>query len=177
MHNLCGRAPGGWAFTLMLGFSLLVFSGQPLAPAYAAQSFTLEGPERSREGYFQLQVNGLDDDQAFIIELASAEDFSSIDATFSPLGSFRQLSLSGFDDGTYYFRARLDNNGEPGSAVHSNVLQVQVEHYPLWQALGLFGLGAVLFIALVTTLLRLHWHSRTRQTGNKEPQHGSDQDG
>lgn len=180
MHNLRGRALGGWALTLLLGASLLVFSGQLVTAAQAAELFKLQGPERSREGYFQLEVDGLDDDQAFVIELSTSEDFSSIDATFSPLGSFRQLSLSGFDDGTYYFRARLGSNGEVDKRVetehdeladesseqgeedtYSNVVRVDVEHYPLWQALGLFALGALLFIALITVLLRLHWRSRS----------------
>lgn len=139
-------------------------SSQLVTPAYAAEGVSLTGPQHSREGYFQLQVSNLPTGQRFIIEQSANEQFSHIDATYSPVGSFQQLSLSGFDNGSYFFRARILQNevSQPidSAAIYSNTHQISIQHYSLWQALGLFALGAVLFIILITVLLRLHWQSR-----------------
>lgn len=177
MQNLCGRAFGGWAQTLLLSVSLLVISSQLMTPAYAAQVLSLNGPAHSREGYFQLQVGNLQEGQRFVIEQSSNESFNHVDATYPPLGSFQQLSLSGFDNGSYFFRARLLQDSESIDAVvYSNIHQISVEHYSLWQALSLFAIGAMLFIALITVLLRLHWQNRAQTAqglaANHYNQHG-----
>ncbi|MCC5880762.1 MAG: hypothetical protein JJU03_12795 [Idiomarina sp.] len=168
MRDLRGLALQGWAQTLLLASCLLVLTGQLVPPAHAQASgtsqsdtnhtITLTGTERSSEGYFQLQVEGLNDQQQFVIEQSSSADFYTIEARFPPLGSFRQISLSGFDDGTYFFRARVEQGDNAVS--YSTTHQVSVQHYPLWQALSLFGVGLGLFVALLTTLLWLHWNSQ-----------------
>lgn len=118
-----------------------------------ADEIELSGPsDKVSEGYFNLEVEGLSDEQRFVVEMSQHEAFDSVDREFEPLGMFRQLSLSGFDDGTYYFRAR---SGEQ----YSNVVSVTVAHYPLWQALALFLLGLMLFAALVFTIVYLYRRS------------------
>lgn len=146
-------------------------------PAYAA-TYELSGPDRVvREGYFQLDmqlnvqlsvaVTEATDHARFVVEMSDAEDFSAIAATFTPLGSFTRLSLSGFDDGVYYFRLRsgsatqTDTTGE----VLSNVVRVEVRHYPLSRALALFVAGAVLFSILLALIVRFSWRDRKAGSG------------
>ena len=130
-------------------------------PSLATSSWVLTGPEHTREGYFQLRLeHPLDDDASeasteFIIELSRHADFSSIEQEFAPLCSLTQLSLSGFEDGIYFFRARTATNE------YSNIHRIEVSHYPLWQALSTFVLGAILLTSLLTTLLMLHRRYRT----------------
>jgi hypothetical protein len=144
MHNLLQMVMA--AFLL----STCWFSAQ-------AADFKLSGPtDKVSEGYFNLKVEGLGDEQRFVVEMAHNETFSNVERQFEPLGAFRQLSLSGFDDGTYYFRAR---SGEQ----YSNVIAVTVSHYPLWQALLLFSLGLILFAALVFTVV--YFYRRSSQEG------------
>ena len=125
-------------------------------PSLATSSWVLTGPEHSREGYFQLrleqgpEVEAADASAEFIIEVSRHADFSNIEQEFAPLGSFTQLSLSGFDDGIYYFRARTASDD------YSNIHRIEVSHYPLWQALSTFVLGAILLTRLLTTLFMLH---------------------
>lgn len=147
------------------------------APAYAdtrVDTYELSGPDRVvREGYFQLDmqlsvaVTEATDHARFVVEMSDAEDFSAIAATFTPLGSFTRLSLSGFDDGVYYFRLRsgsatqTDTTGE----VLSNVVRVEVRHYPLSRALALFVAGAVLFSILLALIVRFSWRDRKAGSG------------
>lgn len=147
-----------WLFTTVL----LVMG---LLPAQGAQDdWTLSGPEQTREGYFQLRLDGPDERASFIVEQSTDEDFTEVVASFSPLGSFRQISLSGFDDGHYYFRAHIEVAGE---SLYSNVHPLEVRHYPLWQALGLFIMGALVFIALLGTLWHLHRGLKSARTASE----------
>lgn len=118
-----------------------------------ADEIELSGPsDKVAEGYFNLEVEGLSEEQRFVVEMSKSEAFNSVEREFEPLGMFRQLSLSGFDDGTYYFRARAGER-------YSNVVSVTVAHYPLWQAVALFLLGLTLFAALVFTIVYLYRRS------------------
>ncbi|MGX5913794.1 hypothetical protein ACR0ST_03585 [Aliidiomarina sp. Khilg15.8] len=140
MHNL---------LRIVMAFLLL---GSCWFSAEAAD-FELSGPsEKVAEGYFYLEVDGLQEDQRFVVEMSHDQDFSMVAREFEPLGMFRELSLSGFDDGTYYFRAR---SGER----YSNVVAVTVSHYSLWQALFLFTLGLIIFATLVYTIVYFYRRS------------------
>lgn len=148
--------PKRFTATALLTTCLLLMAG----PTLAASSWVLTGPESTREGYFQLRLqhrDSVDASAEFVIELSSREDFATIDQEFSPLGSFAQLSLSGFDDGVYYFRARTATHE------YSNTHRIEVTHYPLWQALSTFVIGAILLTSLLTTLLLLHRRYRSAQ--------------
>lgn len=119
-----------------------------------AQSLTLSGPDNTvREGYFTVSVNssGSEPLNNLVIESSQTADFNDSVVSFPALGDFKQLSLTGFSNGNYYLRARADNLATP-----SNVIRVEVSHYPLWQALGLFFIGLLLFTLLVVVLLTLH---------------------
>lgn len=126
------------------------------APTTLAQSLQLEGPSSTvREGYFTVSVVAQEQREEpltnLVIDVSAQADFSHVEQTFPALGDFRKLSLTGFSDGVYYLRARADNLAEP-----SNVIKVTVQHYPLWQALGLFFTGLIIFALLVVILLRSH---------------------
>lgn len=154
-------------------FSLLFFIGlfyqaTPLpvqAQTSKVKEFKLTAPANSREGYFQLLISGVPDEAGFIVEQAADESFTQVMNSYTPVGSFQQLSVSGFDDGVYYFRARL--NGSENE--YSNIVQVSVSHYSLWQALGLFTLGTVLLLSLLLTLFILH-----ARYGRLTPDHKGD---
>ncbi|RTE86933.1 MULTISPECIES: hypothetical protein [Gammaproteobacteria] len=126
-----------------------------------ATSITLTGPSGTvSEGYFQLeyQLESVNSEgssvNTIVFERAASESFDVVEDRYPPLGSFSQVTLSGFSNGTYYFRARDTQSGET-----SNIVSVTVQHYPLSRALTLFGLGALIFIALVVFIL--HAHSRS----------------
>jgi hypothetical protein len=67
-------------------------------------------------------------------------------------GPDRATVLSGLPDGTYYFRARIWQRGEPVTA-WSEPVRAEVEHHSLARALGLFALGGVVFAATVALIL------------------------
>ncbi|RUO25967.1 hypothetical protein CWE09_04365 [Aliidiomarina minuta] len=117
----------------------------------------LSGPSGAvAEGYFRLTLQGLPDSERFTIEMAEDDQFSAIIAEYQPMGMFRELSLSGFDNGIYYFRAQSGDQT-------SNTVSVEVRHYPLWQALSLFVVGAILFFLLIMTIIKYHRLEKRRQ--------------
>ncbi|MCC5856234.1 MAG: hypothetical protein JJU10_11250 [Idiomarina sp.] len=156
---------GLWIVLLMFSTILISQIGLVDMKAFATESssepeLTLSGPSGTiSEGYFRLQFTGADRTRDVVIEQGGDDSFETIRAEFSPMGDFDQIALSGFPDGTFYFRAREGDN-------FSETVTVTVQHYPLWQALGLFAAGAILFFLLAWTLIRAH---RNR---NKEASHG-----
>lgn len=139
----------------MLSLCVAALCAMPLS----AQQLMLDGPDSpSREGYFTVSISTPGQPEMSLqnlrVETSLSKNFATVEQTFPALGDFKQLSLTGFSDGTYFLRARADNIAEPSAPI-----KVVVDHYPLWQALSLFGCGLVLFVLLVTVLLRAH--SRT----------------
>ena len=141
--------------------TLLVFCAVLLMPSVAiAQSIKLQGPDNLvREGYFTVAVtiereDAVDKLSNLLIEASPNPQFNRDVRQFPALGDFRQLSLSGFSDGTYYLRARANNISRP-----SNTITINVQHYPLWQALGLFFTGLIIFTLLVVVLISAHRNS------------------
>lgn len=135
----------------MLSLCVLLLSPQ----LTFAQSLSLSGPsETIKEGYFTVSVtvNGEVEPKDLAVEASLDSDFRENVQRFPALGDFKRLSLTGFSDGTYYLRATASNIPAP-----SDVIKITVKHYPLWQALGLFIIGLMLFVTLVTVLLRSHW--------------------
>lgn len=122
-------------------------SGEQLKPP---SEYVLGGPDTTvREGYFILSLDNPPTGDLTIQQSADA-DFSAITTEFNWFGDFSATTLSGFADGTYYFRV----NTAAGS---SNVIKVEVLHYPLWQAFSLFFAGLLLFLILVLLIVRMHW--------------------
>lgn len=142
---------------LLITSILLACLTHSVTQAQVNDAWVLQGPDQTREGYFQLHLvdaEGQPVPGGFTIEVSRSADFAVIESEFAPLGSFNRLSLSGFDDGVYYFRARL---GDPShNREYSSTHAILVSHYPLWQALGAFSVGAILFACLLLTLLTLH---------------------
>ncbi|CUS49324.1 MAG: hypothetical protein HLUCCO02_04740 [Idiomarinaceae bacterium HL-53] len=124
-----------------------------------ATEITLNGPSgKVSEGYFQLQFETTQFETEtpgnVVIERAETQSFDSVVAHYAPMGDFQQLTLSGFSNGTYYFRAR-----HAESNTVSNVVKVEVQHYSLVQAFTLFIFGGFIFALLVWVILRAHRQS------------------
>lgn len=58
--------------------------------------------------------------------------------------------VSGRKNGTYYYRVRSE---KPGSD-WSNAVEVKVAHHPLSRAFMFFSLGALVFVATLTMVVR-----------------------
>lgn len=140
-----------------------------LPVASHASSLTLSGPETVvKEGYFSVSLSGstVSELTRITIEVARDSDFSGTIQEFPALGNFNSVSLTGFEDGTYYLRARARSNNETTHL--SNTIQVRIQHYPLWQALTLFFIGLVLFVTLTAVLLLLHRRWTQAQQDNHD---------
>lgn len=144
---------------------LITLLARPAAAQQASEAATVQqtthyqlalSTERSREGYFVVSL-----DQApqasMTLQQSSTADFATIDAKFEWFGDFTEMTLTGFGDGTYYFRLK------PDAGVSSNTVQLQVEHYPSWQAYSLFFVGLGLFIVLVVSIITLHVRTRRQE--------------
>lgn len=158
-----------YRYTLLVLCFLLILPITALASSLNQSSLNpsslnLRGPSSVvKEGYFTVSVDPTDVTELnrITIEVASNLDFTEDTREFPALGHFNDISLTGFSDGKYYLRARVENAS--GQSFVSNTIEVTVKHYPLWQALSLFFVGLIIFITLVATLLLLHrqWvHSR-----------------
>lgn len=146
-------------------FCFIGFLPTPTLANESAHQLTIEGPTSViKEGYFNVSVSAKSEQQKLdklTIEVATDANFTENQKQFPALGDFSTISLTGFSNGSYHLRARAET--ESGESLVSNVIQVTVKHYPLWQALTLFFIGLIIFVAVVTTLLLLHrkWtHSR-----------------
>ncbi|WP_162558587.1 hypothetical protein [Saliniradius amylolyticus] len=102
----------------------------------------------SREGYFVLNFDNYSSKyDTLIIEQTSPDSWQQ---RFDVTGQ-RQVTLSGFADGLY--QARLTAPGEVEEPVV--LASIHVKHHSLNQALTLFGLGLLTFLALVISLITL----------------------
>ncbi len=144
---------------LVIYISLLFFL-TPLARSFSAQSLStpqyhhnqfpqLLVAELSREGYFVVNTDQ-PPQQPLWLQQSQFADFREISAEYEWFADFQSMTLSGFADGHYYLRLRNENQQ------FSSSVMIEVRHYPLWQALSLFGLGLSLFMVLVYLVLTLH---------------------
>lgn len=119
------------------------------------KELALEGPSAVvKEGYFTLYLTGTSREQNFQkleIEQSTDQGFTQVQGRFPFLGSFKQISLSGFNNGDYWFRARGEHSN--GEVFTTAPVAVTVNHYPLWQALTLFSIGAVMFLIVAGYIL------------------------
>jgi len=100
-----------------------------------------------REGYFDLRWNQLEKPSEWEIQQSLTKDFSEIAQTFDIASGSGSISLSGYDDGKYFFRLWNRVNH-----FKSTPVEIHVEHYPLSMAFIWFGLGAFLFATLLFIL-------------------------
>lgn len=112
--------------------------------------------ERSREGYFVVAIDQAPQ-AAMVLQQSNSEDFAEITGQFAWFGDFTEMTLTGFEDGAYFFRLK------PQAGISSNVVQLQVEHYPSWQAYSLFFTGLTLFSLLVLSIIILHRRARQQE--------------
>ncbi|WP_144391721.1 hypothetical protein [Pleionea sediminis] len=100
----------------------------------------------SKEGYFSLSWEG-EVAESVRLEMASSENFEAIERKYM-INRDGKITLSGYGDGTFYFRLRDSKSNEV-----SNFVVVNVEHWPLDKAVTFFFVGLTLFVCLISTLL------------------------
>jgi hypothetical protein len=108
----------------------------------------------STEGYFVINWEGFAD-TGHVLQQSRTTDFREpVSYDINAAGS---MTLSGYKDGIYLFRA-----GESGN--WSDTLRVEVKHHSLAKALGFFALGLLLFIILCAVVIRGARHSGESDT-------------
>ena len=126
-------------------FCLVLFF---LFPVTAKAVPTLKSDSNeSSAGYYQLHwTNNHTGD--FILQESSKPDFSNAELLYQ--GPDTATLVSGRKNGTYYYRVRsADAENE-----WSNPVRVNVTHHPLSRAFMFFSLGALVFVATLTMVIR-----------------------
>ncbi|WP_018233269.1 hypothetical protein [Thioalkalivibrio thiocyanodenitrificans] len=129
-----------WLLVLVVSFPGVLHAGSH-APELSAS------PDLARAGYFHLRwaLDDVDVDR-YTVEEAADPDFTDPAVLYE--GADRATVISGRSDGTFHFRVRasLADGGESG---WSDTQTVEVVHHPRAQAIGLFILGGLVFLATV----------------------------
>lgn len=151
---------------LMTAFVAVMFT----ATQVSAQDYQLSGPDGSvRAGYFVVEASLVESAENPIplselqLQQATSTDFTN-PKYYRYFGDFSELTATGVPSGQYFLRL-VDEQGHS----HSNVIEVTVDHYSLWQALSLFGIGLLLFVILVAT--QLYFFKRTSQQASQGVNH------
>ena len=128
---------------------------------------TLESDtEVATEGYFVLtwQV-GNEADDGLVLQRDVDPRFSDpLERSIPASGS---ATITGLEDGQYYFRA-----GSPVAGWSPSVM-VEVRHHSLGRAFSFFFLGLALFAVLMVTIYIGHRATRTRIFKGRPPQGGA----
>lgn len=114
---------------------------------WAADTTLTTDTEMSSEGYFVLSwTSEPDSDVPVTLQQSTSGNFNSpVEYTLAANGS---ITLTGFEDGRYYFRARQE--GSP----FSETVVVDVAHHSLQRAFTFFLIGLALFVILVATIIK-----------------------
>jgi hypothetical protein len=135
-------------------WAVAIFLSLPLF----AQPELSASDEVSRTGYFQLKWKSGENGQ-FVLQQDTTSLFTSPKTLYS--GPDTARTVSGLLNGEYYYRVRAAE-GE-----WSEPLMVTVEHYKLSTAFIFLGLGAVVFLATATLIIRGHiTHRKTHGNAN-----------
>ncbi|OIN01923.1 hypothetical protein BFR57_07675 [Idiomarina sp. MD25a] len=134
-------------------FALLSILISCSAMAQSEDTVVLSGPtEEVRAGYFVVELQQVSPAlRPLTLQVSHTKSFSSVLQTVPVMGDFNQVTLTGFESGHYYIRAVHQQR-----VVSQTAIEVTVEHYPIWQAVTLFALGALLFLLLLLTLIMGH---------------------
>ncbi|MCG8312573.1 MAG: hypothetical protein MI976_05105 [Pseudomonadales bacterium] len=134
---------------LAVAFGLLmVVSSSSVVSAAETDAITLQASESlSTAGYFNLSWDKSAQNHDFVLQQASSRGFDS--PVEWRLGKTASFSMSGLENGTYYYRVGY----WPKPQAWSNVVQVQVQHHSLGKAFAIFSLGALIFLVLVVVIL------------------------
>jgi len=101
----------------------------------------------STAGYYQLHWSNTRAG-IFVLQESRKPDFS--DANILYQGPDTATLVSGRKNGTYYYRVRQADAGNHWS----NSISVNVAHHPLSRAFLFFSLGALVFVATLTMVIR-----------------------
>ena len=116
------------------------------APAAATPKLKSDS-NLSNAGYYQLHwANQKPGD--FILEESMTPDFTDAKTLYH--GPDTATLVSGRKNGTYYYRVR----SAKADGDWSNAVEVKVAHHPLSRAFMFFSLGALVFIATLTMVVR-----------------------
>ncbi len=141
---------------IFLMFLLMVLVG----PAQSlAQPVLTSGTETSRTGHFQLEWEYSEADAKFVLQQADNPAFRNAITIYQ--GPDRARTLSGQLNGTYYFRIRAEGSH------WSEPIVVKVEHYELSTAFMFLGMGALVFLATASLVIRGHLKYRNSQGENE----------
>lgn len=112
--------------------------------------------ELATAGYYQLTWQ---DPDGAAYELQEARDSTFTRPQLIYTGGDLATVITGRADGEYFYRVRaLDASQPPGA--WSSPVKVTVQHHALGPAFGFFGVGALVFIAILTAILRGNAQSR-----------------
>ncbi len=111
-------------------------------PSCFAEISLASSTSLSTEGYFVLNWES---DSALPLILRQAKSDSFISSTETSLPNAGSITITGLENGNYYFQVSSD-------AELSNTVLVQVIHHELNRAISFFGLGLVLFLVLISAI-------------------------
>ncbi len=144
-NSICGQR----ATTVLLGlvlFSLLQASSVSAEDPSDEIAFFETEFASVREGYVSLEWNPVDSAVEYVVSGSNGE--------VPYRGAFPQAFVSGLSDGDYtYAVAAFDDRGQQ-IATSEIPATVVVEHWPVWQAALLFGIGLVVFLVVIALILR-----------------------
>ncbi len=104
----------------------------------------------STEGYFVISWTSVSESDApVILQQSPSENFGTTISREFNLPKNGSITITGLDDGEYYFRAI-----HSGQSSFSDVLVVEVAHHSLQRAVAFFLVGLVLFLILVVTIIK-----------------------
>lgn len=127
--------------------TLLLTSALSSSNSSSFQTLTIDR-KISTEGFVTISWNKSNSSAPIQLHLAADSSFTQLLQKIN-LVNQSSVHLSGLKNGKYFVRLFDDADQM------SNVVSFQVEHRQLADALKFFALGAVLFFALVTVLIRL----------------------
>ena len=132
--------------------ALLLLGVLPALKAGAAETQLQTDQAISTAGYFHLtwkaknpDVPGLDDE--YVVEQSRTPTFEKTRILYR--GSEKASLISGLSDGLYYYRVRQKHETN-----WSKPIRVEVRHHSLATALQFFGLGLLVFMLTLLTILR-----------------------
>ncbi|WP_339745513.1 hypothetical protein [uncultured Rubinisphaera sp.] len=102
--------------------------------------------ESVREGYIDLRWNA--------IEGATQYEVVENDGLVVFRGAFPQAMISGLANGKYSYQVKALNSEGELIAQSNQPALVTVEHWSLWQAIGLFSIGLIVFLAIIFVIIQ-----------------------
>lgn len=147
---------------ILLGGTLAIVAVLSAAPARPAAPVAPEWNNDPRldssDGYAQLSwgvpLEGEDADVAWVYHLQEARRPVFNDTDVQYMGTQHSSFVSGLENGAYYYRVRARRPDEEEWGPWSTVVRVDVQHHDRNLALGLMGIGAVVFLTTAGFLLR-----------------------